>query len=323
MNAPDLPTDPLDGLRPSADRRDPRAPSLLRPWGESDTLRGRRVLLGVPYDGGIPSRPGARFGPRALREALGAFGTFDGSREMADDAGLLDLGDLALPTMNAEAAHGRIETAAQRIFAAGARPIFVGGDHGVTGSLIRGLAAAHPELRLALITIDAHLDVREYEDEASLSSGTPFRRALETSVLEGERTAMIGVRRFANSRYYTEWAEARGVNLVTVADVAERGAATIARDAIAHVLKDADALYLSVDLDAADAAVAPGVSAPGIGGLSAREMIELVRTVAGEPRLLGADLMELSPPYDQDGRTAKLAARLLLELLAADGATGR
>lgn len=315
--------DPLDGLRPSADRRDPRAPSLLRPWGGSDTLRGRRVLLGVPYDGGIPSRPGARFGPRALREALGAFGTFDGSREMAGGSELLDLGDLALPTMNGETAHSRIEAAAQRIFATGARPIFVGGDHGVTGSLIRGLAAARPELRLALITIDAHLDVREYQDEASLSSGTPFRRALETPVLEGERTAMVGVRRFANSRYYTDWAQANGVHLVTVEDVAERGAAAIARDTLARVTKDADVLYLSVDLDAADAAAAPGVSAPGIGGLTAREMIELVRTVAGEPRLLGADLMELSPPYDQDGRTARLAGRLLLELLAADGAVGR
>ncbi|HEV2130375.1 MAG TPA: arginase family protein, partial [Longimicrobiaceae bacterium] len=212
------PADPLAGLHPSADPRDPRAPTLLHPWREGEDLRDRRVLLGLPYDGGIPSRPGARFGPRALREVLSAFGTFDGKRELADGPGLLDLGDLALPSMNAATAHARIEQAAERVFAAGARPIFIGGDHGITGSLIRGLAAARPELRLALVTLDAHLDVREYEDDASLSSGTPFRRALERPILTGERTAMIGIRRFANSRYYVEWARERGIHFFTVED---------------------------------------------------------------------------------------------------------
>ncbi len=315
--ANDPSTDPLAGLHPAPDPRDPRASALLRSRREGEDFRERRVLLGLPYDGGIPSRPGARFGPRALREALSAFGSFDGERELAESAGLLDLGDLALPSMNGAAAHARIEQAAERIFAADARPIFIGGDHGITGSLIRGLAAARPELRLALITLDAHLDVREYADEASLSSGTPFRRALETPVLTGERTAMIGLRRFANSRYYLDWAREQGIHLFMVEDVAERGALAIAHEALGRVMRKADALYLSIDLDAAEAAVAPGVSAAGVGGLAAREMITVVREIGSEPRLAGADLMELSPPYDEGGRTAKLAARLLLELLAA------
>lgn len=308
----DTSADLLHDLRAAPDPRDPRAPSLLRPH-QGEELEGRTVLLGLPYDGGIPSRPGARFGPRALREALSSFGTFDGEREVEPVA---DLGDLALPSMNAAEAHARIEGAARRLFAAGARPLFVGGDHGITGSLLRGLAAAHPERRLALVTVDAHLDVREYDDAASLSSGTPFRRALETGALSGERVAMIGLRRFANSRYYLDWAREQGIHLFTVEEVAERGAAAVARDALEAVSADADGVYLSVDIDTADAAFAPGASAAGPGGLTAREMIELVRTVAGAG-LVGADLMELSPPYDPDGRTAKLAARLLLELLSA------
>jgi formimidoylglutamase len=306
---------PLHGLAPAPDPRDPRAPTLLRPWtadGGDAGLAGRTAVLGLPYDGGIPSRPGARFGPRAIRDALAAFGTCDGARDLAPVA---DLGDVALPSMNGGDAHARIEEAARRVFSLGARPVFLGGDHGITGSLLRGLASARPGLKLALVTVDAHLDVREYPDEASLSSGTPFRRALETGILAGDRVAMIGLRPFANSRFYLDWARAQGVHLYSVDDVAERGPAAVVADALARAAADADAVYLSVDVDAADAAYAPGVSAAGIGGLSAREMIGIVSAVAADGRLAGADLMEVSPPYDVDARTAKLAARLLLELI--------
>lgn len=311
----DAALDPLAGLRASPAPPDPRASTLLRP--AAGALRaGETVVVGLPYDGGIPTRPGARFGPRAIRDALAAFGTWDGARDVPPAT---DLGDLALPTTDGREAHRRIEEAARTVFAAGARPVFLGGDHGCTGSAVRGLAAARPDLRLGLITIDAHLDVREYADEAALSSGTPFRRALETDVLEGERVAMVGIRRFANSRHYLDWAGEQRIHLVTADDVARIGAANAAKAALYAATRDADALYLSVDLDAADAAFAPGVSATGIGGLTAREMIDLVAAIASHPLLVGADLMELSPPYDHDARTARLAARLLLELLANRG----
>jgi formimidoylglutamase len=312
-------TDPdfsLTDLQANTDPRDPRARSLLVPSSAAGTgLRDRRVMLGLPYDGGIPSRPGARFGPGALRAALPTLGTFDGSRELSATEPMIDLGDLSLPPMDAAETHRRVREASRRLWLAGACPVFVGGDHGLTGSVIAGLADARPETKLALISVDAHLDVREYEGPASISSGTPFRRALETGVLEGARTAMIGLRPFANSRYYVDWARERGVVLLPIDDVWDSGAPAVAREALDAVLEGADALYLSVDLDAADASVAPGVSAAGAGGLSAREMIELVRALASEPRLIGADLMELSPPYDPDDRTARLAARLLLEIL--------
>ena len=306
--------DPLAGLRAHPDPRDPRAPTLLRPWAEGEPLDARTVVLGFPYDGGIPSRPGARFGPRAIRDALASFGTYDGERHVPP---ALDLGDVALPTMNGADAHARIEEAARQVFAAGARPVFLGGDHGITGSIIRGLAAARPQIGLAVLNVDAHLDVREYEDEAHLSSGTPFRRAMETPIVDGAHVAMIGIRRFANSDYYLDYAVGQGVRLSTVEDVQTHGAVTVAKAALYRATTGADALYLSIDMDAADAAFAPGVSAPGTGGLSSREMIDIVRTVAADPRLVAADIMETSPPYDPDGRTARLAARLLLEILAA------
>lgn len=308
--------DPLAAFRAAPAPPDPRASSLLRPPA-GPQREGERVIVGLPYDGGIPTRPGARFGPRAIRDALAAFGTWDGER---DASPATDLGDLALPTTDGREAHRRIEEAARTVFAAGARPIFLGGDHGCTGSVVRGLAAARPGLRLGVISIDAHLDVREYADEATLSSGTPFRRAIESGIVTGDRLAMVGIRRFANSRYYLDWARERGITLITVDEVAAKGAVNTAKAALYAATRDADALYLSIDLDAADAAFAPGVSASGIGGLAAREMIELATTIASHPKLIAADLMETSPPYDHDARTARLAARLLLELLAGGAA---
>jgi len=271
-------------------------------------------LIGLPYDGGIPTRPGARFGPGALREALSGYGAFSGESDLPQIA---DLGDLQLPTMDGVETHSLIEQAAERAFSAGGTPIFLGGDHGCTGSIIRGLAASRPRLRLAVISIDAHLDVREFDGASRISSGTPFRRALECSIVQGSSVAIIGLRRFANSRYYLDWATQQGIHLHAVEAVASQGARTLAQDVLQTVMRDAEALYLSVDLDAADVAVAPGVSAPGAGGLSAREMIDLVSEIAAHPLLIGADIMELSPPYDPDARTARLAARLLLEMLTA------
>jgi formiminoglutamase len=302
------------------DPRDPRASGLLEPEADATTPEGGWHLVGLPYDGGIPSRPGARFGPAALRRALASFGQFDGIRSLDP---VRDLGDVQLPSMNGGEAHRRIEEVARRVFSEAKRSVFVGGDHGCTGSIIRGFADARPQARLTVITIDAHLDVREFEDANSLSSGTPFRRALQTGVTEGRRMAMIGLRPFANSSFYLEWARRQGIHLFTVEDVEERGAGALADSALDAATVDADSIYLSIDLDAVDAAFAPGVSAAGIGGLSAREAIALVATLAADPRLIGFDIMELSPPYDQDDRTAKLAARLLLEGLRAGEKGGR
>ncbi len=125
---------------------------------------------------------------------------------------------------------------------------------------------------------------------------------------------MIGIRPFANSRAHIEWARDQGVSIFGAEEVARRDPEELANHAVSAI-GEVDALYLSVDLDAADAAFAPGVSAPGTGGLTSREMIALVRAIAARPELIGFDLMELSPPYDQDDRTARLAARILLEVL--------
>jgi formimidoylglutamase len=296
------------------DSRDPRASSILV---AGDTpVSGSAVLLGLPFDSSIPSRPGARMGPRAFRDALPSLTTFGRGIDL-EPAGCIDLGDLDLPPTSVRRSHLRVEEAAREIFAIGAFPFFIGGDNGLTGALIRGLATARPGLRLGVCVIDAHYDVREYDDEESLSSGTPYRRALETAICDGSRLTIVGTRDFANSAHYDRFVRSQGVTTVPVDEFDRRGAWEIAAEVRLQLEEESDALFLSIDIDAVTSGEAPGSSAAAPGGLRSREVIAFVREFAMSPKLIGADLSELSPPWDVQSMTAKLAARLFLEILAA------
>ena len=296
--------------RKSPDPRDPRASSLLVPADACG--RGDFVLLGLPFDSSIPSRPGAKLGPKALRDALPTLTTFGHGVELAGRV-CRDLGDLDLPPTSVRRAHERVQSASREIFANGATPFFIGGDNGLTGAIIRGLAEARPELRLGLVVIDSHYDVREYDDDDSLSSGTPYRRALETPICDGSRTFILGTRDFANSSYYDRYVKERGITTVDVSQFDATPAAQIARQVRERLETTSDAIFLSIDIDSVEL---PGSSAAAPGTLTSREAIAVVREVASSPLLIGTDLSELSPPYDVSGMTAKLAARLFLEILA-------
>jgi formimidoylglutamase len=292
------------------DPRDPRASTLLVPSNSFD--RGDFVLLGLPFDASIPTRPGAKMGPQAFREALPSLTTFGRGVDLAGRI-CRDLGDADLPPDSIQTAHDRVQSAARDIFAAGAIPFFIGGDNGLTGAVIRGLAEARPELRVGLVIIDSHYDVREYDDEDSLSSGTPYRRALETSVCDGTRTFILGTREFANSAYYDRWVREQGITTIPIDAFDIAPAHEIAAQVRNALEAASDALFLSIDIDAVEL---PGSSAAAPGTLTSREMIAIVREIAASPKLIGCDLSELSPPWDVSGMTAKLAARLWLEVFA-------
>lgn len=297
--------------RDPADPRDPRASTLLVP--STSYASGDFVIVGLPFDSSIPTRPGAKHGPEAFREALPSLTTFGHGIELAGRT-CRDLGDLELPADSISAAHDRVQSSARDIFAKGATPFFIGGDNGLTGAILRGLAEARPELRLGLVVIDSHYDVREYDDEDSLSSGTPYRRALETPICDGARTFILGTRAFANSSYYDRFLRERGVTAIPVDRFDQIPAAHIARETRETLEQTSDAIFLSIDIDAVEL---PGSSAAAPGTLTSREMIAIVRTIAQSRKLIGCDLSELSPPWDVSGMTSKLAARLFLEILAA------
>lgn len=291
------------------DPRDPRASSLVVP--SCDFARGEHVLIGLPFDSSIPSRPGAKMGPKAFREALPSHTTFGRGVELAGRV-CRDLGDLDLPGASVRRAHERLQAASREIFTRGGVPFFIGGDNGLTGAIIRGLADARPDLRLGLVVIDSHYDVREYDDEDSLSSGTPYRRSLETSICNGARTFILGTREFANSSYYDRFVREQGITTVSVDTFDAKPAVEIARGVREQLEATSDAIFLSIDIDAVEL---PGSSAAAPGTLTSREMIALVRELAASPKLIGCDLSELSPPWDVSGMTAKLAVRLFLEFL--------
>jgi formimidoylglutamase len=297
--------------RDPADPRDPRASTLLVPSTTFES--GDFVLAGLPFDASIPTRAGAKHGPQAFREVLPSLTTFGNGTDLAGRT-VRDLGDLDLPPDSIREAHDCVQAKSAEIFAAGAFPFFVGGDNGLTGAILRGLADARPELKLGLIVIDSHYDVREYDDEDSLSSGTPYRRALETPICEGSRTFILGTRQFANSAYYDRWVREQGITTVAVDAFDSTPASTIAADVLTRLSATSNAIFLSIDIDAAEL---PGSSAAAPGTLSSREMIAIVRTIAASPLLIGCDLSELSPPWDVSGMTAKLAARLFMETLSA------
>ncbi len=297
--------------RDPADPRDPRGSTLLVP--ASAFTRGDFVLVGLPFDSSIPTRPGAKHGPEAFREALPSLTTFGHGVELSGRK-CLDLGDVDLPPDSIQVAHERVLARSREVFAAGATPFFIGGDNGLTGAILRGLADARPELKLGLVVIDSHYDVREYDDEDSLSSGTPYRRALETSICDGARTFILGTRAFANSSYYDRFLREQGVTTIPVDAFDQVPAHELALQVREQLEATSDAIFLSIDIDAVEL---PGSSAAAPGTLSSREMIAIVRTIAQSTKLIGCDLSELSPPWDVSGMTSKLAARLFLEVFAA------
>jgi formimidoylglutamase len=255
-------------------------------------------------------------GPRAFRDALPSHTTFGRGTDLAGSV-CRDLGDLDLPPTSVRAAHERVQSASRAIFTRGALPFFIGGDNGLTGAIIRGLAAARPELKLGLVVIDSHYDVREYEDEDSLSSGTPYRRALETPICDGARTFIAGTREFANSAYYDRWLREQGITTVPIDAFDATPAQELARGIRERLEAVSDAIFLSIDIDAVTSGEAPGSSAAAPGGLRSREAIAFVREIASSKLFIGADLSELSPPWDVQSMTAKLAVRLFLEIFAA------
>lgn len=280
----------------------------------TDHHKGCRIaLIGLPDDLGIRlnnGRTGAAAGPAAFRAALARYGTpfdADNKRELPI---IFDAGDVA-PIAGADhnalnETHRRITDALQAVHRAGMIPICIGGGHDLTFPSVRALAL-HNASAVGGVSIDPHLDVRE-----TIGSGMPFRSLIEASHLEPARFSVLGIGRFTNSRAHTEWLGSRGGAITTIASLRADPLAAL-RTALNRAGRDS---FLTFDLDAIDAAAAPGVSAINPAGLSPHDAAAICEAAGADPRIRHFDIMELSPPHDPDGRTARIAALLFLSFLA-------
>ncbi|MEW9308038.1 agmatinase [Labrys neptuniae] len=269
------------------------------------------ALVGIPFDGGATNRTGARHGPREIRNQsslvrrvhhVTGISPFDRIR-----AG--DCGDAPINPLDLMASLESIEAFYAQIQAAGARPLTAGGDHLTTLPILRALAKQAP---VGLVQFDAHSDTYDSFFGSRYNHGTPFRRAIEEGLVDPRRMIQIGIRGAISDAANYDFARAAGVRIVFIEEFMARGVADVMAEARA-IIGDQPA-YLSFDIDALDPSFAPGTGTPEIGGMSTREAQAMIRLMEGA-HLVGADLVEVSPPLDPSGLTALTGATLMFELL--------
>jgi guanidinopropionase len=270
------------------------------------------AIAGVPFDGGVTARPGARFGPREIRNMssmtraihhVTRFNPFKACR-------VGDIGDVPFTDVfHLENAHADIRRFFEPIFAAGKKTLVAGGDHSITFPIFQALA---PRVPLGMVHIDAHTDTWDHFVGSKFSHGSPFRRAVEAGLLDPRRTIQIGIRGAQNSDEGWRYSLESGMRVIFIEEFDAMGVAEVAREAW-RIVGDGPA-YLSVDVDGLDPVYAPGTGTPEVGGISSREALTLLRGLDGM-NLCGADVVEVAPPYDPSGNTALLAATLMYECL--------
>jgi len=269
-------------------------------------------VVGVPFDSGVSYRPGARFGGNAIREASRLLRPYNPAQDAAPFAlaQVADAGDIAVNPFDIREAVATVEAAADELLAGGGRLMTLGGDHTIALPLLRSVAKRHGPV--ALLHFDAHLDTWDTYFGAEYTHGTPFRRAVEEGLLDTEALSHVGIRGPLPAREDLDEDARMGFGIVTSADVMRRGV-----DEVAQQLRErigARPLYVSVDIDVLDPAHAPGTGTPEAGGLTSRELLELLRGLAG-CNLVSADLVEVAPAYDHAEITAIAASHTAYELV--------
>lgn len=291
-------------------------PTFMRlPYMEFDHPRIAEVemgIIGVPWDGGTTNRPGARHGPRQLRDLSTMIRathpvSYISPFNMVNCA---DLGDTRINPAGLEDTLSWVTDFYRDVKKRGIVPMTAGGDHLVSLPVLRGLAEDGP---LGMIHFDAHTDLFDtYFDGCRYTHGTPFRRAIEEGLLDPKRVVQIGIRGTMYDGGDIEWGREQGVTIITMDEFADRSIKDVMDQARAIVGNDPT--YVSFDIDCIDPAFAPGTGTPEIGGFTTREAQLLVRQLMGL-NLIGADLVEVSPPFDSSGNTAWVGVSIMFELM--------
>jgi guanidinopropionase len=270
------------------------------------------ALVGVPFDGGTTNRPGARHGPREIRNQSSLIRRVHHVSGIApyERARVADGGDCSVNPIDLMDTMVRITEFVSRIREGGAVPLAAGGDHLISLPILRALAAEGP---LGLIHFDAHSDTNDrYFGDNRYTHGTPFRRAVEEGLLDPKRMVQVGIRGSVYDASDLDFARANGIRVIFIEEFVRRGIEDVAAEIRERTAGGTS--YLSFDVDVIDPSQAPGTGTPEVGGLTTREALALVRELRGLS-LAGADVVEVSPPFDVGGMTALTGATLMFEIL--------
>ena len=270
-------------------------------------------IAGIALDIGTSNRSGTRFGPRAIRSEsvlVRPYGMYTRAAPF-DSFQIADVGDVALNTFNLLKSIDIIEQHYQRFVENQVKPLTMGGDHTITLPILRALHKQHGPM--ALIHVDAHADINDVMFGEKIAHGTIFRRAIEEGLVDGNKMVQIGLRTTGYSAEDFDWSRDQGARVVQAEECWYQSLAPLMEEIKSSIGPDIPT-YLSFDIDGLDPSVAPGTGTPEPGGLTASQGVEIIRGTWGL-NLIGADLVEVSPPYDTTGNTALLAANLLFEML--------
>ena len=268
------------------------------------------AMVGVPMDLGVTNRPGSRFGPRALR-TIERIGPYNHVLDTAPvfDLRVADIGDVPFASRyRLEQSHDDIERRFNQIVGAGVVPLAVGGDHSITHPILKAVGKDRP---VGLIHIDAHCDTGGAFDQTKFHHGGPFRNAVLDGVLDPTRTIQIGIR--GSAEYLWEFSYESGMTVIHAEEIPAMGIKAVIEKA--RKIAGDGPTYLSFDVDSLDPAFAPGTGTPEVGGLTTREVLEILRGLKGL-NLVGGDVVEVAPQYDATANTAHAGAQVLFEILS-------
>jgi guanidinobutyrase len=269
-------------------------------------------FVGVPFDLGTSNRTGTRLGPRQIRAESVLLRPYNMATRAApfDSLRIADIGDVATNPYNLHDSILRIEEAYDQIIANGCKPISLGGDHTIALPILRAMHKKYG--KVGVVHVDAHADVNDTMFGEKIAHGTPFRRAVEEGLLDCNRVIQIGLRGTGYAAEDFDWCREQGFRVVQAEECWGKSLEPLMRQ-VREMMGDGP-VYLSFDIDGIDPAYAPGTGTPEIAGLTVPQALEVIRGLKGV-NLVGADLVEVSPPYDPVGTTALLAANLAFEML--------
>ncbi len=272
------------------------------------------VIIGVGLDIGTSNRNGARFGPRQIRAESAMVRPYGMATQAApfDSFQIADIGDVALNTFNLLKSIDIIEEFYDEVLTHNAKPITLGGDHTISLPILRALRRKHGQ-KIALVHVDAHADINDHMFGEEIAHGTIFRRAIEEGLIDANKMVQIGLRTTGYSAEDFDWSRDQGARVVPVEECWYKSLSPLMEEVREQIGAEIPT-YLTFDIDGLDPSVAPGTGTPEPGGLTSIQGIEIIRGCYGL-NLIGADLVEVSPPYDTTGNTALLAANLVFEML--------